>query len=123
MEQPDNLLKTALDEIERLLTTKTVVGEPIRIGDTTIVPLMAVGFGFGGGAGTGENAKADGARGGGSGAGAGGGIRPIALVILDKAGNVRVESVRASASIVDKLGDAVARAVEAGRSSKAATPA
>ena len=123
MEQPDNLLKTALDEIERLLTTKTVVGEPIRIGDVTIVPLMAVGFGFGGGAGTGENPKMAGAKGGGSGAGAGGGIRPIALVIIDKEGNVRVESVRASASIVEKMGDAVARAVEAGRSAKVATPA
>jgi hypothetical protein len=44
-------------------------------------------------------------------------------VILDKAGNVRVESVRASASIVDKLGDAVVRAVEAGRSAKVTTPA
>ena len=53
MEQPDNMLKTALDEIERLLTTKTVVGEPIKIGDNTIVPLVAVGFGFGGGSGAG----------------------------------------------------------------------
>jgi uncharacterized spore protein YtfJ len=56
MEQPDNLLKTALDEIERLLTTKTVVGDPIKIGDNTIVPLMAVGFGFGGGATPGQKA-------------------------------------------------------------------
>jgi uncharacterized spore protein YtfJ len=123
MEQPENLLKTALDEIERLLTTKTVVGDPIKIGDNTIVPLMAVGFGFGGGAGMGEDPKNAGAKGTGSGAGGGGGIRPIALVILDKDGKVRVESVRASASIVDKLGDAVVRAVEAGRSAKVTTPA
>jgi uncharacterized spore protein YtfJ len=123
MEQPDNLLKTALDEIERLLTTKTVVGDPIRIGENTIVPLMAVGFGFGGGAGMGEDPKSAGTKGSGSGAGGGGGIRPIALVILDKDGNVRVESVRASASIVDKLGDAVVRAVEAGRAPKVTTPA
>jgi uncharacterized spore protein YtfJ len=118
MEQPDNLLKTALDEIERLLTTKTVVGEPIKVGDNTIVPLMAVGFGFGGGAGSGEDPKKAGAKGSGSGAGAGGGIRPIALIIVDKDGKVRVESVRASASIVDKVGDAVVRAVEAGKAAK-----
>jgi uncharacterized spore protein YtfJ len=123
MEQPDNLLKTALDEIERLLSTKTVVGDPIKIGDNTIVPLMAVGFGFGGGAGIGEDQKNSGAKGSGSGAGGGGGIRPIALVIIDKEGHVRVESLRASASIVDKLGDAVARAVEAARTPKVATPA
>jgi uncharacterized spore protein YtfJ len=121
MEQPDNLLKTALDEIERLLTTKTVVGEPIKIGENTIVPLVSVGFGFGGGGGMGEDQKH--AKGTGSGAGGAGGIRPIALVILDKDGHVRVESVRASASIVDKLGDAVARAVEAARTEKTTTPA
>ena len=123
MEQPDNMLKTALDEIERLLTTKTVVGEPIKIGDNTIVPLIAVGFGFGGGGGTGEDPKHSGAKGGGSGAGGGVGIRPIALIVVDKDGNVRVESVRTSTSIVDKVGDAVVRAVEVAQKAKATTPA
>ena len=123
MEQPDNLLKTALDEIERLLTTKTVVGEPIKIGENTIVPLVAVGFGFGGGGGTGEDPKTAGSKGAGSGAGGGAGIRPIALVIVDRDGKVKVEPVRASASIVEKVGDAVVRAVEAAQKSKTATPA
>jgi uncharacterized spore protein YtfJ len=119
MEQPENMLKTALDEIERLLTTKTVVGEPMKIGDNTIVPLVAVGFGFGGGGGVGEDPKTAGSKGAGSGAGGGAGIRPIALVIVDKDGKVRVESVRASSSIVDKMGDAVVRAVEAAQQGKA----
>jgi len=123
MNEPENMLKTALDEIERLITTKTVVGEPIRIGDNTIVPLLAVGFGFGGGGGAGEDGKAAGAKGTGSGAGGGAGIRPIALVVVDKDGQVRVEPVRASASIVDKLGDAVVRAVEAAEKPKAGVPA
>jgi uncharacterized spore protein YtfJ len=121
MEQPDNMLKTALDEIEHLLTTKTVVGEPIKIGENTIVPLVQVGFGFGGGGGAGEDPKTAGSKGAGAGAGGGAGIRPIALIVVDKAGNVRVEPVRASASVVDKVGDAVVRAVEATRTVK--TPA
>jgi uncharacterized spore protein YtfJ len=119
MEQPDNILKTALDEIEKLLTTKTVVGEPIHIGDNTIVPLVAIGFGFGGGAGMGEDQKAGAQKGSGSGAGGGGGVRPIALVIVDKDGHARVEPVRTSASIVEKIGDAVVKAVEAGKAAKA----
>ena len=123
MEQPDNMLKTALDEIERLLTTRTVVGEPIKVGDNTIVPLVAIGFGFGGGGGTGENPKTPGAKGTGSGAGAGGGIKPIALVVVDKDGKVTVEPVRTSTSVIEKIGDAVARAVEAGRTAKTASPA
>lgn len=117
MEQPDNLLKTALDEIERLLTTRTVVGEPIKVGDNTIVPLIGVGFGFGGGGGGGEDPKSAG-RGQGSGAAGGGGIRPIAVIIVDKDGKARVEPVRATGSIIEKLGDAVVKAVEAGRAQK-----
>lgn len=123
MDQPDNMLKTALDEIERLLTTKTVVGEPIKIGDSTIIPLVAIGFGFGGGGGAGEDPKHPGSKGAGSGAGGGAGIRPIALVVIDKDGKIRVEPVRASASIVEKLGDAVVRAVEAAQKPKTAAPA
>jgi uncharacterized spore protein YtfJ len=123
MVDQDSMLKTALNEIDRLLTTKTVVGEPIKIGDNTIVPLVAVGFGFGGGGGTNEDPKAAGMKGAGSGAGGGAGIRPIALVVIDKDGKVRVEPVRASASIVEKVGDAVVRAVDAARKTKEATPA
>jgi uncharacterized spore protein YtfJ len=123
MNEPDNMLKTALDEIERLLTTKTVVGDPIQIGDNTIVPLVAIGFGFGGGGGSGEDAKTVGTKGAGSGAGGGAGIRPIALVVVDKDGKVRVEPVRATASIVEKVGDAVVRAVEAAQKTKTSAPA
>ena len=36
----ENLVKTTLAEIEKLLSTKTVVGEPITIEGTTIVPLI-----------------------------------------------------------------------------------
>jgi len=118
MEQPDVLLKTAFGEIERLLSSKTVVGDPIQIGGNTIVPLFAVGFGFGGGGGAGEDQKATTAKGSGSGAAGGGGIRPIALVVVDKDGVVRVESVKATASVVEKMGDAIARAVEAGRAAR-----
>jgi uncharacterized spore protein YtfJ len=117
--QSDNLLKTALDEIERLLTTRTVVGEPIKVGEATIIPLFGVGFGFGGGAGGGEDAKSAGAaKGQGSGAAGGGGIRPVAVIVVDKDGQARVEPVRTSTSIIDKVGDAVARTVNATRTEK-----
>ena len=47
MEQLDNLVKITLAEVERIISTKTVVGEPFEIRGNTIVPLVAVGFGFG----------------------------------------------------------------------------
>lgn len=39
-----------MDGMEGFLSTKTVVGEPTQIGDTTIIPLVDVSFGAGAGA-------------------------------------------------------------------------
>ncbi|MEZ5290963.1 MAG: spore germination protein GerW family protein [Vicinamibacterales bacterium] len=122
MEHVESLLKTALGEIERVLTTKTVVGEPIELAGNTIVPLVAVGFGFGGGGGTGEDQKSASAKGEGAGTGGGGGIKPVAVVIVDKDGKARVEPIRAAASVVEKIGEAVAKVVET-REGKGRTPA
>lgn len=118
MEAVENLLKTALGEIERLLTTKTVVGESIEVGGNTIIPLVAVAFGFGGGGGTGEDPKSNAAKGTGGGTGGGGGVKPVAVVIVDKAGNARVEAIRGSATVVEKLGDAVTKVMEARKSAE-----
>ncbi|MDH4066727.1 MAG: spore germination protein GerW family protein [Acidobacteriota bacterium] len=112
MEQIENLLKTALGEIERLLSTKTVVGDPIEVGGNTIVPLVAVAFGFGGGGGTGEDQKATSTKGTGAGTGGGGGVKPVAVVIVDKNGVARVEAIRGSATVVEKVGEAVTKIME-----------
>jgi len=116
----ENLLKTTLAEIEKMLTTRTVVGEPIEVAGNTLIPLVSVGFGFGGGGGEGEDPKKSGAKGTGAGSGGGGGIRPVALVIADRDGHVRVEPIRATASAVEKLGEAVARVVQTNKDAKAA---
>jgi len=54
MEAVENLVKATLGEIEKVLTTRTVVGEPINIQGRTLIPLVSVGFGFGAGAGEGK---------------------------------------------------------------------
>ena len=112
MEQLDTLLKTTLGEFERMLSTKTVIGEPFEVRGNTIVPLVAVGFGFGGGGGAGEDQKTAHATGSGMGTGAGGGVRPVALIIVVPAGQVRIEPVQAAATVVEKFGEAVVRVVE-----------
>lgn len=112
MDQLDNLLKATLGEFERMLSSKTVIGEPFEVRGNTIVPLVSIGFGFGGGGGSGEDQKHAKAMGSGLGTGAGGGVRPVALIIVDQAGHVRVEPVRAAASVVEKFGEAVARVIE-----------
>ncbi len=56
----ENLLKATILEMEKLLTSKTVVGEPVTSEGMTVVPLLSVSFGFGGGSssGKGESAQA-----------------------------------------------------------------
>jgi uncharacterized spore protein YtfJ len=123
MEHLNEVLKTMLGEMERMLSTKTVVGEAVDVRGNTIVPLVAVGFGFGGGGGEGEDAKRGAGKGFGVGSGAGGGIRPVALVIIDKDGHLRVEPVRSAASVIEKAGEAVAHVIETRRKADAASEA
>ncbi len=46
-EEVQGLGKSTLKELERILSTKAVVGEPITIDGNIIVPPIAFGFGFG----------------------------------------------------------------------------
>ena len=101
MSNIDDLFGKAIGEIERMLNTKTVVGEPITVEGNTLIPLISVGFGFGVGTGEGTSAK--------HGTGGGGGVKPIALIIINKDG-VRVETVKGSAaSLVEKIADAAGK--------------
>jgi uncharacterized spore protein YtfJ len=106
----ESLVKTTLGEIEKVLGTKTVVGDPISVGETTIIPLLSIGFGFGGvGGGTGESKRGPEGLGGGGAAGAG--IKPIAIIIIDKNG-ARIESIKGGmASALEKIGESVPEAV------------
>jgi uncharacterized spore protein YtfJ len=82
--------------LERFLDTadvKHVYGEPIRHGDTVVIPtaevLTGLGFGTGSGFGTGQEGE------GGGGGGGGGGrtfSRPVAVVVVSPEG-VRVQEV------------------------------
>ncbi len=112
MEHVESLLKTTLGEIERLLNTRTVVGDPITVEGHTVIPLISIGFGFGAGGGSGKDAKNLSAEGYGGGSGGGGGIRPTAVIIASKDG-VRLEPVRkGAATVVEKAGEALGRIVE-----------
>ena len=114
MEAVENLVKATLGEIEKVLTTRTVVGEPINIQGRTLIPLVSVGFGFGAGAGEGKGGERHMGNGSGGGTGGGGWVRPMALVIIDKDG-VRVESVRGGlAAAVEKFAEAIPVAMEKG---------
>jgi len=109
MQNVEDLLKTSMGEIERMLNTKTVVGEPITIEGSTLIPLVSVGFGFGAGGGTGTMKSGEAGEGSGMGTGGGGGVKPIALVIIDKDG-VRMEPIKGAAtSVLEKVADVIGK--------------
>jgi len=112
MEDVENMVRTTISQIEKVLSSKTVIGEPITVGETTLIPLLSMGFGFGAAGGAGKaDAKqsGDGLKGGTGGAG---GMRPIAIIVIDKEG-VRIEPIKSSvAAALEKLGEKVPGVVE-----------
>jgi len=111
MEAYENMMKASMSEIERLLSTKTVVGEPMTLEGNTVVPLVSINFGFGVGFGSGkeEAGKGEGTGGGGGG---GGGIKPTAVIIVGREGVQVSPIVGGAATAVERVGEAVGRAIE-----------
>ena len=111
MEIVENLVRATLGEIEKVLSTRTVVGEPITVQDATLIPLISIGFGFGAGGGEGKGEAKQKGEGAGGGTGGGAWVKPIAVVIIDKNG-VRVESIMGSiATAVEKMGETIPQMV------------
>ncbi len=107
MDDIEKLVKTTLGEIEKVLDAKTVVGEPITVAGTTLIPLMSVGFGFAAGGGSGKGESKEATEGGGSGSGGGAGVRPIAIIVIDKDG-VRIEPIKGGmATAIEKLSETI----------------
>ena len=48
------LIKNTLKEAQELMSSRTVVGEPIKTDTHTVIPVSRVMFGFGGGGGEGN---------------------------------------------------------------------
>lgn len=103
----ENLFDKAVGEIERMLNSKTVVGEPIKVEGHTLIPLINVGFGFGVGEGEGTEPEKGGGHGGGT--GGGGGVKPVALVVVNDEG-VKVEPIKSgTASVLEKVAESVSK--------------
>ncbi len=111
MEDVERLFDKAVAEIERMLNTKTVVGDPMTVEGNTLIPLISVGFGFGVGGGKGTEPSKGSGQGGGT--GGGGGVKPVALIIINQDG-VRVEPVKSgAASVLEKVAESIGKAATA----------
>ena len=95
MAENNGTFQTTVDSLMKgmdgFVSSKTVVGEAIQIGETTLVPLVDVSFGMGAGAFIGEKKKN-------SGGGIGGKISPSAVLLIQN-GVTRMVSVKNQDSI------------------------
>ena len=82
----NSVMTSLLKGVDSVLSTKTVVGEPINVGDTILVPLVDVSFGLGAGAGTKEKKN----NGGG---GVGGKMSPSAILVI-KDGKTKLVNIK-----------------------------
>jgi len=98
-------LQTLFRNLENFINTKSVIGEPLEVGDTTLIPIIDVTFGVGAGAkGSKSEAKSDDDSSGVGGLGAK--ISPSAMIAVHKNGNVQLINIK-SQNTVNKLIDMV----------------
>ena len=80
-------VETLIGGMESFMSSKTVVGEAIKVGDTTILPLMDVAFGVG------ASANQSTKNGPNSGGGVGGRMSPSAVLVISN-GTTKMVSVK-----------------------------
>jgi uncharacterized spore protein YtfJ len=87
MSSANENLKILFGKMEEFVSTKTVVGEAVHVGDVILVPLVDVTFGMGTGGGGGTEKQ------GGGGGGVGAKMTPSAVIAVVK-GDVKLVSVK-----------------------------
>lgn len=104
--QFQGVVESLLRGMDTVLSTKTVVGEATKIGDTIILPLVDVSFGVG--AGAGSKGQKDSASASGAG-GLGGKMTPSAVLVI-KDGAVKLVNIKnqdAVTKVLDMIPDLV----------------
>ena len=99
-----DVIGSLLSGMDNFLSSKTVVGEPVHVGDITLIPLVDVSFGIAAGTGQADKRKAD--RG-----GMGGRMTPAAVLMV-KDGKTRIINVKnqdAVTKILDLVPELIGR--------------
>jgi len=100
----NDTLSTLLDKVRTLAKTETVVGDPIVVKDTTLIPISKISIGFA--TGGGEHG-ADSGKSGGNGAGGGISVTPIAVVVITDGKDSKLLWLEKDDNSVNKLLDLV----------------
>ena len=108
-----NVMDSLIKNMEHLVGSKTVIGEPVKVGDATIIPLVDVSFGVAAGAGY----KANGSK---KDSGLGGmnaKLSPSAVLMIQD-GHARMISVKETSN-VSKIADLIPELIDKSKARKA----
>jgi uncharacterized spore protein YtfJ len=94
----DNIASVILEKLRGIAQTETIVGKPITVDNTTLVPVsrVSVGFGFGSSAAKGEH----------TGSGGGVSVEPIAFIVVSE-GSAKIMSLTREKDVFGKAIDMV----------------
>lgn len=100
----NEVVSSLMGGMEKILSTKTVVGQPTVVGDTTIIPLVDVSFGVAAGSTANDNKNTSNGAG-----GMGGKMSPTAILVI-RDGSARIISVKDQdvlTKVIDMLPDVI----------------
>ena len=95
------LMDVTMEKIRQMVDSNTIIGNPINLADgTTVLPVSKVTFGFASGGSDLPNKAAKDLFGGGSGAGVT--IAPVAVLVVQPGGNVRLIQLTDTSNNIDR---------------------
>lgn len=102
-------IESIFSHLENMFKANTVIGDPIVIGDITLIPVVNVTFGIGTGGGEGKDARDQG--GGGIGAGTGARLIPAAVIVIrgDQVSMLPISGRSTIESVVEKMPEVIGK--------------
>ena len=94
----DNIASVILEKLRGIAQTDTVIGKPIIVDNTTLIPVSKVSVGFGLGSNAGKSEL--------TGSGGGVSVEPIAFIVVND-GNTRIMSLTRERDVFGKAIDLV----------------
>jgi uncharacterized spore protein YtfJ len=102
-------VKTLVDEMLKVVSTKNVISDPYQVDNKVIITITKVGLGFGTGKGESKGSGGNGMAGVGQGIGGAVGVSPVAVLVIDKSipgpGGVEVKFLTASTGVARVIGE------------------
>ena len=104
----EELMKEVVEQLEKMVTTRTIIGEPITAAGKTMIPISRVSFGFGSVGGEGKRGE----QGGFGGVGGGGAkIEPVAFLVVSEE-DVQLLTMKGKGVEIGKIIETVPELVE-----------